>query len=124
MRGNECQKGDYNQAKGNRNHSGGGTMLKKVSGRIADAGKFEDEGIASGIVTKGPHEGHTVMLHTAKYNCGAWSEEIYCSCGGAWCNAMYGCWQYNHQRKEEGDPTLKELVNYFYEAINKQSAED
>lgn len=77
-------------------------MDKKLiySGNSADGSQLDDDGVLTARVVGGPHDGHTVTEYTYKYNCGAYEVNVECSCGERYENAMYGCWQYNHQRSE------------------------
>jgi hypothetical protein len=81
----------------------------RISGKPADAGQLDSRGKEVVKYIDGPHKGHTATVRTDKYNCGAWSEEITCSCDAKWENAMNGCWQQGHQREEWGDATLSLL---------------
>ena len=86
-----------------------GTLVN-WEGSEADYGELDSLGTATATVKDGPHNGHTVTVYTEKHNCGAHGERIECSCGEWWQSAMYGCWQWGHQRQEAGDPTLKVLL--------------
>jgi len=88
--------------------------LIHISGKSADFGKMDDYGKEVFKVSGGQHDGHTVTINTEKHNCGAGGEVVECSCGARWQSAMYGCWQQGHQRKEECDPTLKEMTTLKY----------
>lgn len=81
-------------------------MLEYVNGRIADGGQMDDSSEATFMILDGQHKGHTLVVNTAKHNCGAYGESMLCSCGAHWNNAMNGCWQAGHQRREEGDRRL------------------
>lgn len=89
-----------------------------VGGNTADAGKLADSGEAVYLVQGGEHDGHVIVVRTEKYNCGAYGEEINCSCGAAWLSAMTGCWQAGHQRKESGDSSLEEMTR-LYERVGE-----
>ena len=88
-----------------------------VDGEVADAGLLEHYGNAKAVVVGGKHDGHIVEIHTHKHNCGAYGEEITCLCGSEWQNAMNGCWQQQHQRQEEGDSTLADMMTLDYQAL-------
>jgi len=92
-----------------------------VEGSIADAGLLEHYGEAKAVVVGGKHDGHIVEIHTHKHNCGAYGEEIACSCGSEWQNAMNGCWQQQHQRQEEGDSTLADMMTLDYQALHQDT---
>lgn len=91
-----------------------GTLVK-VHGQEADAGLLDDSGEQTYKVKGGPHDGHTVEIYTAKHNCGAYAEDVYCSCGAEWHNRMDGCWQHGHQREESGDTSLRAMTTLAYE---------
>jgi len=96
-----------------------------LSGQDADAGqKMDDNGESTWRVEGGPHDGHTVTVRTAKHNCGAYATDIDCSCGAGWSSAMNGCWQWGHQRDEEGDPTLAEMDTMAYTYTGMPDEED
>lgn len=84
-------------------------FLVFVAGSEADGGQLDDYGQAMAVVVGGEHSAHTVEITTEKHNCGAYGSAIVCSCGAKWQSAMYGCWQYNHQRAENGDKELAAL---------------
>jgi hypothetical protein len=90
-----------------------------ISGENADAGQFDDSGSAVYRVQGGKHDGHQVTISTEKHNCGAYGESVSCSCGGYWQSAMYGCWQQGHQRREEGDKSLREMTTLVYERVGE-----
>lgn len=78
----------------------------RLFGNEADAGQFDDDGTQVFGIAGGQHHGHVVTVRTAKHNCGAYSEMQDCSCGQSWCNSMHGCWQYGHQREEQGSKVI------------------
>ena len=88
-----------------------GTLID-WQGTYADCKELDSHGTATATVKGGPHDGHTVTIYTEKHNCGACGEGIECSCGERWQSAMHGCWQWGHQRQEEGDLALKALTHH------------
>ena len=82
-----------------------GAQIVILSGKIADAGQFDDWGEALVLIASGPHRGHIAEYSTAKYNCGAYLEELHCQCAKHWQNQSYGC--PSHQRPQSGDQTLR-----------------
>ena len=89
-----------------------------VSGTVADGSEFDDSGRATYRVEGGNHDGHTVTIDTAKYNCGVYAVDIICSCGKSWQNGMSGCWQYGHQRRENGDPEIGAMETLEYQTVS------
>jgi hypothetical protein len=79
---------------------------KVIYGGFADAGELESDGIATIEFIDGEHAGHRGRVRSAKFDCGAYSETISClECKQEiFANAMNGCWQWGHQRDEEGTP--------------------
>ena len=92
-----------------------------LSGEPADAGELDSDGEEMYAVHGGPHDGHTIQVHTEKHNCGAWGAGITCSCRAFYQSSMNGCWQQGHQRKEAGDYTLMDAYNYEIISAAKSS---
>lgn len=92
-------------------------MLINISGTIADSSQFDSGGVATAEVVSGSHKGHTITLKTNKFNCGAYHEDLNCSCEAHWHNQSNGCWQQGHQRDEHGDPELSKVLREFYRQL-------
>lgn len=89
-------------------------MAIKFNGTIADVSQIEDGGLGVAEPISGKHAGHSVTIETAKHNCGAYQEDVTCSCGATFHNRMNGCWQYGHQREQSGDESLEDIVDTVY----------
>ena len=84
--------------------------LVNRQGVEANFGQLDSQGLETATVAGGPHDGHAVKIATEKHNCGACGWTISCSCGAFWQSDMNGCWQWGHQRREEGDDSLRALM--------------
>ena len=76
----------------------------------ADAGRLNSQGEEIVYFLRGPHAGHIARISSAKFDCGAYYIDVYCSCGASYANDVHGCWQWGHHREGGGDPTLAEYI--------------
>ena len=87
-----------------------------TEGRLADAGRFDDWGSATATIEGGPHNGHTIIIDTAKNNCGAFYKSVECSCGAEYEWGSGGC-SSHHSIPEHGDAGLGRVMTLAYNWI-------
>ena len=90
----------------------GGTVTV-TEGRLADAGLLDDAAGATALISGGPHNGHVIIIDTAKYNCGAFYESVECSCGASYEWGTGGCHSH-HSVPEHGDAELGQVMTLAY----------
>jgi len=84
-----------------------------IEGDLADAGRLDDFGEATATIVGGPHNGHTIRISTAKHNCGAFYEDVACSCGATYSWGHGGCHRHP-SALDEGDPELAKVLTLAY----------
>ena len=87
-----------------------------TEGRLANVGLFDDYGAATAVIEGGPHGGHTLVIDTAKHNCGAFYESVECSCGAVYSWGSGGC-HMHHSSPETGDAELGRVMTLAYNWI-------